>query len=83
MPARKRWKGERTRMMWLSGRVDACARAKRSEKAEQGVPVPLPAPWPPLGACPARSAVFSITTTMFADSLRSPDRVVTASRNAI
>jgi len=41
------------------------------------------AAWPPLGACPARSAVFSITTTMLADSLHSPDRVVTASRNAI
>ena len=56
---------------------------EKVRKSRASVPVPLPAPWPPLGACPARSAVFSIATTVLADSLRSPDRVVTASRNAI
>jgi hypothetical protein len=34
VPERKRWKGQRTRMMWLSGTgVDACARANKVRKS--------------------------------------------------
>jgi hypothetical protein len=56
---------------------------RKVRKSRASVPVPLSAPCPPLGACPARWAVFSIITTILADSLRSSDRVVTDSRNAI